>query len=82
MKPYEVGMFKHFLMLKGMESVYINSYRTRRWKGNPESIEEFLFDCDPSRVFITAFYFVQNSRFGYEYWTKMQQDWDMYHHGF
>lgn len=78
MKPYEVGMFKHFLELKGMESVYINAYKARKWKGNPDSIEEFLFSVEPERAMIAAFYFVQNSRFGYDYWTKLQNDWDEY----
>ena len=78
MKPYEVGMFKHFLDSRGMESVFISSYRDRKWKGNPDNIEEFLFSVEPNKVMLTAFYFVQNNRYGYEYWNKMQREFDEY----
>ena len=75
MKPFEVALFKHFIESKGMVTVYINTYRKRHHKTNPISIEEFLATADVNEVCSHAFYFVTNERWGYDYWTQMQNEW-------
>ena len=73
MKPYEVATFKKFLQINGMDSLFINHYRTRRWEHNPQSIEEYMFRADTEDVCMKAFYFVQNSTYGFEFWDNMQE---------
>ena len=75
MKPFEVALFKNFIESKGMVTVYINTYRKRHHKTNPISIEEFLATADVNEVCSHAFYFVTNERWGYDYWTQMQNEW-------
>lgn len=78
MKPYEVGMFKRFLNTIGADEMFVGCYRTRRWKANPESIEEYLYKSDVKDVCLRAFYFLLNNRCGYDYWESVQQRWENY----
>ena len=72
---YDVALFKHFIESKGMTTVYINLYRKFRNKGNPISVEEFLQKTTPEEACVKAFYWVANSNYGYDYWTRMQEMW-------
>lgn len=80
MKPFEVALFKHFIESKGMATVYINLYRKHHVKKNPTSIEEFLFSCETNEVCTDAFYFVINERWGFDYWTRTQDEWMAFLH--
>lgn len=53
-------------------------YRKYHLKKNPLLIEDFFRKSDPKEVCMTAFYFVINSKYGYDYWKKMQGKFDKY----
>ena len=72
----EIAMFKTFLDAGGAVGAFIGLYRTRKLKENPQSIEEYLRQVDPSNVCMRAFYWVCNSTFGYDYWQHIQSNWD------
>ena len=76
MKMFDVALFKHFIESKGMVTVYINMYRKNHLKENPISIEEFLQNVDTTKVCTSAFYWVANSNYGFDYWTRMQELWN------
>lgn len=78
MKPYEVALFKEFLDGKGMVTPFINLFRKYRIKQNPLSVEEYLKNVDVDKAATSAFYWVANSRWGYDYWTKVQKDFNAY----
>ena len=74
MKPYHVALFKHFIDSKGMTTVFISNFKNYPLKRNPKSIEEFLRQVSEEEVFLQAFYFVINARWGYDYWLNMQKE--------
>lgn len=74
----ELAMFKTFTIDRGMDEMFISLYTKYRLKENPVSIEEYLIKADPANVFMSAFYWVTNSRFGYDYWQDFQRRWDRY----
>lgn len=76
MKPFEIALFKHFIDSKGMTTVFINLYRKHHIKTNPSSIEEFFTVVDAKEVCTEAFYFVINERWGHDYWTQTQNEWE------
>lgn len=78
MTPLQVCLFKHFITTKGMESMFISLYRKYHLKKNPLLIEDFFRKVDPNEVCMTAFYFVINRQYGYDYWKKMQEKFDKY----
>lgn len=91
MTAYEVGMFKYFLTNNGIESVFINMYKTNRLKANPQSIEDYLFKVDAEKVCLCGFYFyIQNKETNkpqvdkfrrmatYEYWFNKQETFNSY----
>jgi hypothetical protein len=78
MRPYEVGMFKHFLYRRGLDELYIGCYRSRRWRNNPESIEKFFYTIDPKDVVMKAFYFLTNNNCGYDFWLDIDGKWQTY----
>ena len=73
MKPYNVALFKHFIDSNGMTTVFISNFKNYHLKRNPKSIEEFLQQVSEDEVCLQAFYFVVNSRWGYDYWLDMQK---------
>ena len=75
MKPFEIALFKHFLVEKGMATVWINMYRRNHLEKNPASVEEFLKNADPANVCTRAFRFFINSDYGYDYWNRMSELW-------
>lgn len=75
MKPFEIALFKHFIGDKGMTTVWINLYRKNHLKENPTSIEDYLSKAEPKDVCMKAFYFYQNSDYGFDYWSKMTTMW-------
>ena len=79
MKPFEIALFKHFLVEKGMATVWINMYRKNHLKDNPISVEEFLGKVDPKDVFMKAFRFFINSDYGFDYWSRMTELWEDFH---
>ena len=78
MKPYEVALFKQFLDVKGMVTPFINLFKKFRIKTNPTLIEDYLLQVDPKEVCMKAFYWVVNLRWGYDYWSKVQKEFDSY----
>jgi len=78
MTPLQVCLFKQFITTKGMESMFISMYRKYHLKRNPLLIEDFFRNVDPKEVCMTAFYFVINRQYGYDYWKKMQGKFDKY----
>lgn len=72
MTPLQVCLFKQFTVTKGMESMFISMYRKWHCKTNPLILEEFLRKADPVNVFMTAFYFQINQKFGFDFWQRMQ----------
>ena len=46
----------------------------RKWhvRTNPLSLEEYLRKADPLNVYMAAFYFQINQKFGFDYWQRMQ----------
>lgn len=72
MTPYEIAIFKRFLSDNGMGQAYRGLYRTQRWKQNPKSIELFFALVEPSEACMNAFYFTPNATWGVDYWTDMQ----------
>lgn len=71
-------MFKNFVKDRGFEELFISLYTKYRLKQNPLSIEEYLVQADASNVMLSAFYWVTNSRFGYDFWQDFQKRWDRY----
>lgn len=78
MKPFEVAVFKQFLESRGMVTPFINLFRKYRIKTNPMLIEDYLRQIDASEVCVKAFYWVVNSRWGFEYWTQVQKDFNQF----
>lgn len=86
MTPIQIAYFKHFLFDKGIQRIYISMYQQRRLRGdekgdksaNPESIEQFFKDVHASKVIMKAFYFPINSDYGFDYWTKLNDQWKEY----
>ena len=86
MTPVEIAYFKHFLYDRGIQAVYISMYRKNRIKGgpegdkngNPESLELFLQQQPYFRVLTHAFYFVQNSDYGFDFWNDLSKKWRKY----
>lgn len=78
MKPFEVAVFKQFLESRGMVTPFINLFRKYRIKTNPMLIEDYLRQIDASEVCVKAFYWVVNSRWGFDYWTQAQKDFNEY----
>lgn len=74
----EIAMFKNFVKDRGFEELFISLYTKYRLKQNPLSIEEYLVQADASNVMLSAFYWVTNSRFGYDFWQDFQKRWDRY----
>lgn len=75
MKPFEIALFKHFLVEKGMATVWINMYRRNHLEKNPTSVEEFLKNVEPANACTRAFRFFINSDYGYDYWNRMSELW-------
>ena len=71
-------MFKNFVKDRGMDDLFINLYVKYRLKQNPLSIEEYLVQADADNVMLSAFYWLTNSHFGYDFWQDFQQRWDRY----
>ncbi len=71
-------MFKNFVKDRGMDDLFINLYVKYRLKQNPLSIEEYLVQADADNVMLSAFYWVTNSHFGYDFWQDFQRRWDRY----
>lgn len=78
MRPYEVGMFKKFLQINGLDSLFRSSYKSHKWTLNPKSIEEFLYSVNAEEVCLRAFYFYAGTKFGYDYWLDKQEKWNEY----
>lgn len=74
----EIAMLKAFVKDRGMDEMFISLYTKYKLKENPISIEEYLQKVDASNVFVSAFYWIANSRFGYDYWQEFQRKWDRY----
>ena len=74
----EIAMLKAFVKDRGMDEMFISLYTKYKLKENPISIEEYLQKVDASNVFVSAFYWIINSRFGYDYWQEFQRKWDRY----
>lgn len=74
----EIAMLKAFVKDRGMDEMFISLYTKYKLKENPISIEEYLQKVDASNVFVSAFYWITNSRFGYDYWQEFQRKWDRY----
>ena len=74
----ETALFKKFLDEKGMQTMYISMYKKYKVKSNPESIEAFFNDVSSNTVCTTAFYFLTNTHFGYDYWNDMQTAFNGY----
>ena len=74
----EIAMLKAFVKDRGMDEMFISLYTKYKLKENPISIEEYLQKADASNVFVSAFYWITNSRFGYDYWQQFQRKWDRY----
>lgn len=74
----EIAMFKNFVKDRGMDDLFINLYIKYRLKQNPLSIEEYLVQADADNVMLSAFYWVTNSHFGYDFWQDFQRRWDRY----
>lgn len=72
MRPRNVALFKEFLDGKGMVTPFINMYRQNRIKTNPEKIEDYFRKCEEETVCTKAFYHFVNSRWGFDFWQKMQ----------
>ena len=72
MTPLQVALFKQFTTTKGMESMFISMYRKWHVRTNPLSLEEYLRKADPLNVYMAAFYFQINQKFGFDYWQRMQ----------
>lgn len=78
MKPFEVAVFKQFLGSRGMVTPFINLFRRYRINTNPMLIEDYLRQIDASEVCVKAFYWLVNSRWGFDYWTQAQNDFNEY----
>lgn len=74
----EIAMFKTFVKDRGMDDLFINLYVKYRLKQNPLSIEAYLIQADADNVMLSAFYWVTNSHFGYDFWQDFQKRWDRY----
>ena len=74
----EIAMFKNFVKDRGMDDLFINLYVKYRLKQNPLSVEEYLVQADADNVMLSAFYWVTNSHFGYDFWQDFQRRWDRY----
>lgn len=75
MKPFDIALFKHFIEGKAMVTIYINLYKKYKHKRNPALIEDFLKEVLVEDACTTAFYWVANSNYGYDYWMDMQKQW-------
>ena len=73
MKPYHIALFKHYVDGHGMTTPFINMYRSYPIKKNPKLVEDYLKEADEHDVFMHAFYFIANHRWGYEYWLEFQR---------
>lgn len=71
-------MFKNFVKDRGMDELFINLYVKYRLKQNPLSIEAYLVQADAANVMLSAFYWLTNSHFGYDFWQDFQKRWDRY----
>lgn len=71
-------MFKNFVKDRGMDELFINLYVKYRLKQNPLSVEEYLVQADAANVMLSAFYWLTNSHFGYDFWQDFQKRWDRY----
>lgn len=71
-------MFKNFVKDRGMDELFINLYVKYRLKQNPLSIEAYLVQADAANVMLSAFYWLTNSHFGYDFWQGFQKRWDRY----
>lgn len=74
----EIAMMKTFTKDRGMDEMFISLYTKYKLKENPLSIEEYLQKVDASNVFVSAFYWLTNTRYGYDYWQDFQRRWDRY----
>lgn len=74
----EIAMFKNFVKDRGMDELFINLYVKYRLKQNPLSIEAYLVQADAANVMLSAFYWLTNSHFGYDFWQDFQKRWDRY----
>lgn len=72
MTPLQVALFKQFTTTKGMESMFISMYRKWHLRTNPLSLEEYLRKADHLNVYMAAFYFQINQKFGFDFWQRMQ----------
>ena len=61
-----------------MDELFINLYVKYRLKQNPLSIEAYLVQADAANVMLSAFYWLTNSHFGYDFWQDFQKRWDRY----
>lgn len=85
MTPIQIAYFKHFLFDKGIQRIYISMYQHRRLGGdeknntpNPVSLEQFFREVHASKVIMRAFFFPMNSDYGYDYWSKLNDQWKEY----
>ena len=74
----EIAMFKNFVKDRGMDELFINLYVKYRLKQNPLSVETYLVQADAANVMLSAFYWLTNSHFGYDFWQDFQKRWDRY----
>ena len=72
MTPLQVALVKQFTTTKGMESMFISMYRKWHVRTNPLSLEEYLRKADHLKVYMSAFYFQINQKFGFNFWQRMQ----------
>jgi len=73
MKPFEVAVFKQFLERRGMVTPFINLFRRYRINTNPMLIEDYLRQIDASEVCVKAFYWLVNSRWGFDYFGRKRK---------
>lgn len=74
----EIAMLKYFLNSLGFDGLFTSFFRDYRIKTNPLSLEQFLTEVDYTNVLVSAFYFIPNSDYGYDFWTKLQRRFSRY----
>lgn len=77
----EIAMLKTFLDVLGYDGLFISFFRDYRIKTNPISLEQFLTEADYKNVLVSAFYFIPNADYGYDFWTKLQNRFSRYVEG-
>ena len=78
MTPYEIALFKTYIDGKGMATPFIQLFRKYRIRTNPTHIEDYFKSVDAKSVCMKAFYWLTNSRWGYDYWRDVQNGFDEY----